>query len=56
MQIYLVFDFIYFNDKCSPWDQDKVGIKLGTNYIIYQKLSNFTYKRISMLTGFKCGM
>ena len=56
MQIYLTFDLINVNDKYSPWDQDQIGIKLGKDYIIYQKLANFMYKRISMLTGFKCGM
>ena len=44
-----------------PWDRDRIGIKFGTKYVIYQKLSNFytkSYqvlhrKRISMLTGLK---
>ena len=53
MQIYLTFDLINVNDKYSPWDQDQIGIKLGKDYIIYQKLANFMYKRISMLTGLK---
>ena len=45
MQIYLIFDSINVNDKYSPWDRDQIGIKLGTDYIIYQKLANFMYKK-----------
>ena len=53
MQIYLIFDLINVNDNHSPWDRDQIGIKLGTDYIIYQKLANFMYKRISMLARLK---
>ena len=45
MQIYLIFDLVNVNDKYSPWDRDKIGIKLGTDYIIYQKLANFMYRK-----------
>ena len=50
MQIYLISNLINVNDNYSPYDQDQIGIKLGTDYIIYQKLGNFMYKRISTLT------
>ena len=53
MQIYLIFDLENVSDKYSLWDQDQIGIKLGTDFIIYQELENFMYKRISMLTGLK---
>ena len=53
MQIYLIFDLINVNDKYSPWDQDQIGIKLGTDYILYQKLASFMLKMISMVTGLK---
>ena len=53
MQIYLIFDLTNLNDKYSPWDRVQIGIKLGTDYIIYQMLANFMYKRISMLRGLK---
>ena len=53
MQIYLIFDLANVSDKYSLWDQDQIGIKLGTDFIIHQKLENFMYKRISMLTGLK---
>ena len=45
MQIYLIFDLVNVNDKYSPWDRDKIGIKLGTDYIIYQNLANFMYRK-----------
>ena len=50
MQIYLISNLINVNDNYSPYDRDQIGIKLGTDYIIYQKLGNFMYKRISTLT------
>ena len=53
MQICLIFDLANVSDKYSPWDRDQIGIKLGTDFIIHQKLENFMYKRISMLTGLK---
>ena len=45
MQIYLIFDLINVNDNYSPWDQEQIGNKLRTDYIIYQKLANFMYKK-----------
>ena len=45
MQIYLIFDLINANDKYGSWDRYEIGIKLGTDYIIYQKLTNFMYKK-----------
>ena len=45
MRIYLFFDLITVNDKYSPWDRNQIGIKLGTEHIIYEKLANFTYKK-----------
>ena len=45
MQIYLIFDLVNVNDKYSPWDRDKIGIKLGKDYIIYQNLANFMYRK-----------
>ena len=45
MQIYLIFDLVNVNDKYSPWDRDKIGIKLGTDYIIYQNLANSMYRK-----------
>ena len=45
MYIYLIFNLINVNIKYSPWDRDQIGIKLGTDYIIYQKLENFMYKK-----------
>ena len=45
MRIYLIFDLININDKYSPWDQDQIVIKLGTQLIIHQKLANFFYKK-----------
>ena len=45
MRIYLIFDLININDKYSPWDQDQIVIKLGTQHIIHQKLANFIYKK-----------
>ena len=45
MQIYLIFDLINVSDKYSSSDRDEIGIKLGTDYIIYQKLTNFMYKK-----------
>ena len=45
MQIYLIFDLINVNDKYGSSDRDEIGIKLGTDYIIYQKLTNFMYKK-----------
>ena len=56
MQIHFIFDLINVSHKYSPWDQDQIGIKLRKDHIIYQKLANFIYKSISMLTGFKSGM
>ena len=47
MQIYLIFDLVNVNDKYSPWDRDKIGIKLGTDYIIYQNLANSMYRKDS---------
>ena len=47
MQIYLIFDLANVNDKYSPWDRDKIGIKLGTDYIIYQNLANSMYRKDS---------
>ena len=43
--IWLIFDLINLNEKYSPWDQDSIFVKLGTDYIIYQKLANFMYKK-----------
>ena len=45
MRIYLIFDLITVNGKYSPWDRNQIGIKLGTEHIIYEKLANFTYKK-----------
>ena len=44
MRIYLIFDLININDKCRPWDQDQIGIKLEAQHIRYQKLANFVPK------------
>ena len=44
MQISLIFDLINVNDKYSQWDRKQIGIKLETDYIIYQKLANFMFK------------
>ena len=44
MQVYLIFDLINANDKYSSWDWDQIGIKLGTDYIIYKKFANFMFK------------
>ena len=41
----LFFGLINVNDKYSPWDRDQIGIKLETEYIIYEKLANFMYKK-----------
>ena len=45
MQTYLIFDLINVNDKYSLSDRDQIGIKLGTDYISYQKSENFMYKK-----------
>ena len=45
MRIYLIFDLINVNDKCSPWDWEQIRIKLGTEHIIYEKLENFMFKK-----------
>ena len=44
MRIYLIFDLINDIDKYNPCDWNQIGMKLGTEYIIYQKLANFIYK------------
>ena len=44
-QIYLIFDLINFKNKYSPRDRDQIGIKLGTDYFIYQKIAHFKYKK-----------
>ena len=44
MRIYLIFDLINDIDKYNPCDWDQIGMKLETEYIIYQKLANFIYK------------
>ena len=44
MRIYLIFDLINDIDKYNPWDWYQIGIKLGTEHIIYKKLANFIYK------------
>ena len=45
MYIYLIFNLLKVNIKYSPWDRDQIGIKFGTDYIIYQKLENFMDKK-----------
>ena len=45
MKIYLIFDLISVNNKYSPWDWNQSGIKLAADYILYQKLPNFMYKK-----------
>ena len=45
MWIYLIFDLINFNNKYSPWDWDEIGIQLGTEHIISEKLVNVMYKK-----------
>ena len=45
MQIYLIFDLINIKAKYIPWDEAQIGIKLGTQHIIYQKLANFMSKK-----------
>ena len=37
----------------SSWDWGQIVIKLGTKYVMYQKLANLCRKRISVLTGVK---
>ena len=49
MQIYLLFDLIKVNNKCSPWDQDQIGIKSGADPIINRKLVKVMYKK-----GYPC--
>ena len=49
MQNYLIFDLVNINDKYSPWNRGQIGIKLETDYIIYQKLAILCIKRIFML-------
>ena len=44
-QVYLIFDLINVKNKYSPRHRDQIGIKLGTDYIIYQKIANFMYKK-----------
>ena len=46
MQIYLIFDLINVGDKYRPWDRDQIIIKLGADYIIYQKLANLHVHRL----------
>ena len=53
MQTYLVFDLVNISDKYSPWERDQIRIKLGTDYIIYQKLAILFIKRIFMITDWK---
>ena len=38
-------DFEYIVFQVSPKTQDQIGIKLGTEQVIYQKLANFMYKK-----------
>ena len=45
MHIYLIFDLININSKYSPWDPDQIGIKFGTDYIVYQNLGSFMYEK-----------
>ena len=45
MQIYFIFDLINVNNNYSPWDQDQIGSKLRTDYIVHQKLENLIYKK-----------
>ena len=52
MQIYLIFYLINVSNKHSSWDWDQIGIKFGTDYIIYQKLAilsegNIFYEDVS---------
>ena len=49
MQNYLIFDLVNISDKYSPWKRDQIGIKLGADYIIYQKLAILDLKGIFML-------
>ena len=56
MQIYLIFGLINVSDKYSSWDPDQVGIKLGTDYIIYQKLANFIYKKYIHVNRLESGI
>ena len=46
-----LFDFWFdkFSSKYSTWDWDQIGIKLGTEHIIYEKLINFMYKEYPCL-------
>ena len=56
MQIYLIFGLINVSDKYSSWDRDQVGIKLGTDYIIYQNLANFIYKKYIHVNRLESGI
>ena len=49
---------IFFMDKrlLGTWDWHQIVIKLGTRHVIYQKLANFMYKRISMSTTLKVSL
>ena len=40
-----MFDFEYSVFQVSPETQDQIGIKFGTEQVIYQKLANFMYKK-----------
>ena len=44
---------IVFILHSSPWDSGHIGIKLVTKHVIHQKLANFMWKRVMMLTGLK---
>ena len=47
--------FLFLNAWNSAWDCCEIGIRLGTEHVIYQELVTFLLcrKRISILTGFK---
>ena len=47
------FWLVNINDKYSPWDRDQIRIKLGTDYIIYQKLAILFIKKKFMITDLK---
>ena len=36
---------ISVNNKYSPWDWNQIVIKLRADYILYQKLADFMYKK-----------
>ena len=52
-----MFLAVSFRDSPSvngiPWDQGQISIKLGRKHVMFQKVSKFTCKKISLLTGLK---